>query len=194
MTNRSQFVEAQSAAEHAFTLLQKNSKNYSLKEHKLIGAMKGRYISFTNQTVGYIRYRDLLAGGDNNDDPDVLTFLAEAHMVLHCNSAGYEFYDPSTGSPYPEIDSATQTLEQVLKQTSYSHPFAKHLYIHIVEPSHAGEPTATHPYAAGRAERASDSLEAQFKNSVSQHLQHMPGHIFLRFVRLRKMKLDTHSP
>merc|ERR1712032_1523492 len=63
VTNRSQFVEAQSAAEHAFTLLQKNSKNYSLKELKLIGAMKGRYISFTNQTVGYIRYRDLLAGG-----------------------------------------------------------------------------------------------------------------------------------
>ena len=64
-----------------------------------------------------------------NDD-DVISLLVESIMILHCDAIGYHFVNPD-GSIPAEIQQATALLEMVL--TRGSHPFARHLYIHITE-------------------------------------------------------------
>ena len=54
-----------------------------------------------------------------------------------------------------------------------SHPLALHLYIHLTE---AGEPGTD---GAGIGEAAADLL-ATLNISMSGHLEHMPGHLYLR--------------
>ena len=51
---------------------------------------------------------------------------------------------------------------------------AEHLYIHLTEVSNLGEG------GTGRGFQSGLDLENKFQNTMSQHLQHMPAHIYLR--------------
>eukprot|EP01084_Bolivina_argentea_P239490 402538_1 len=109
------------------------------------------------------------------NDLDVSSFFAESVMNVHASNSGYNFYRQD-GSPVPAIKSATQLLETVLSEGGDTHPFARHLYIHITEPSKSGFGKES----AGRAYEVAEKLFEQFKHTQAQHLQHRPGHTFLR--------------
>jgi hypothetical protein len=87
-------------------------------------------------------------------------------MDLLCDDFGYNFYHNDV--PAEGTVRAISILEPLVKSTD--HPFVRHLYIHIVEPSST----------PGRAKEAADELREQFNNTDSQHLQHMSGHTYLR--------------
>merc|ERR1712188_171440 len=114
-------------------------------------------------------------------DADVLALAAEAQMDL-CRRFYHGYYPISTmdkpqGGFLPRALIAKSLLETaMLKSDNPSHPLALHLYIHLTEagsPGHAG---------AGIGEAAADKL-AELNISGFGHLEHMPGHMYLRVGR-----------
>eukprot|EP00536_Pseudo-nitzschia_multiseries_P005561 jgi/Psemu1/295931/fgenesh1_pm.105_\ len=155
----------------------------SLKELGLIDAMYLRFRpSFANQTIGYESYSQKLKDlhetivlAEGKGDSDVMGFLADSIMILHCDAQGYQFYDETDQqTPKPEISYAIRLLEDCLEE-SPDHPLCQHLYIHITEPSE-NLPVHKAGMVADRLSRGSYATEAQ-------HLQHMPSHTYLRIGR-----------
>eukprot|EP01084_Bolivina_argentea_P000502 936_1 len=171
--NATKFSLANQAAQKAAM----GSSSVSAKERALIAAMQKRYTNFNNQTEGWLAFAAAMAEAHKllPDDADISTLYVEAVMDTHI-SHGYNFYNKD-GSPIPDIRAGTDLLERVLATgAGVDHPFARHLYIHITEPSASG----FGPESAGRAYNIANKLSAQFKGTQAQHLQHMPGHTFLR--------------
>jgi hypothetical protein len=95
-------------------------------------------------------------------DPDVGAFFAEAMMDLR----PWDQWTPE-GQPNPGTDEILATLEAVLKLNP-KHPFANHLYVHVVEAS-------PHPERATAAADRLRNLQPGIAHNV-----HMPSHIDIR--------------
>lgn len=167
---------AYDAAQRAAALAQASEATITAKEEGLVAAMAVRYPSnpTDNQTVGYLQYRDALLALNQRLplDDDVAALLVESIMDLYCDSVGYHFINPD-GSIPADIQFAISLLQAVLARGS--HPFARHLYIHITE-----QESPTSPDGALRAVKDAELLANETANTDSQHLQHMSGHTFLR--------------
>jgi tetratricopeptide (TPR) repeat protein len=166
------------AARNASTLLNQNRDAYSPKERALIDTMLLRYPEVGgNQTKTYEQYSRALHELRSLDstgleaDPDLMTFDAEASMVLQSDSAGYHFYTPQGDTMPPVEASATALLRSVLAATNQSHPYAQHLLIHSTEMSNSDAETAVQVAA---------HLQKQLAGLQDQHLQHMSSHTFFR--------------
>jgi tetratricopeptide (TPR) repeat protein len=145
------------------------------KETWLIEAIQVRFsANVEHQSIGYRQYQEKLEQLYQRlpSDTDVMAFLADALMILHCNADGYQFYEEDNVTPKPDIAHAMQLLERCLALGE--HPLCQHLYIHITEPSNA---------FARRAESAADRLALNTASTQAQHLQHMPSHTYLRIGR-----------
>ena len=101
------------------------------------------------------------------NDPDVLTFFAEALM----DEYPWHLYGPGPDlTPAPVTAEIVATLEHALK-IAPKHLGANHLYIHAVE-------------ASGHPEKAVPSAERLVNQTPDAgHLLHMPSHIFERVGR-----------
>jgi len=185
VADKSSYETAATAASFAFEQAHSERSNppLSLKELGLIDAMNLRFHpSFANQTVGYVSYsqelKDLhetIVLADGKGDPDVIGFLADSIMILHCDNEGYRFYDETDQqTPKPEIAYAIRLLEDCL-EISPDHPLCQHLYIHVTEPSEN--------LPAHKAGTVADRLSEGSYATEAQHLQHMPSHTYLRIGR-----------
>ena len=101
------------------------------------------------------------------NDPDVLTFFAEALM----DEYPWHLYGPGPDlAPSPVTAEVQATLEKALK-IAPKHLGANHLYIHAVE-------------ASGHPEKGVPSAERLVNQTPDAgHLLHMPSHIFERVGR-----------
>ena len=92
-------------------------------------------------------------------------------------SAGAAYYHDSLqlthGAARPEAEAAIAAFQTVLRAAD--HPLALHLYIHITEPLSPG-------VDASAGEAAADALRL-LNFTGSGHMEHMPGHLFLRVGR-----------
>ena len=170
----------------------------STEESGLIHALLQRYPSpdaSVNQTIGFVAYVDALQsfveqiGPDAYFAADAQALLAEAEMNLESNDY---YVDESMGDtnttarafrPY-SVRAAT-VLRAMLDRSPtnsnprfWRHPLALHLWIHLTEPAVPGRKGA----GAGRGENAADLLLA-LSLTGSGHLEHMPGHLYLRIGR-----------
>lgn len=167
------YQKASEAAERAVVL--SRTIELTQKEQGLIDAIQLRFsASCDNQTIGYSKYQQSLEKlhAQMPQDPDIMAFLADAIMVLHCDDQGYEFYQEDNVTPQPGIAHAIELLENCLLLTPLQ-PLCLHLYIHITEPSKTPQ----------RAEATADRLAAAAQPTQAQHLQHMPSHTYLRVGR-----------
>lgn len=168
------YHKAAEAAEHARFCAQRTAQKLTEKERGLIKAIHLRFnTTYGNQTQGYEDYRSALDELYQKmpHDPDILAFLADAIMVLHCDGEGYHFYQNDNRNPKPSISLAISLLEDCLSLSS--HPLCRHLYIHITEPSLSPE----------KALSTANNLNLAAQTSQAQHLQHMPGHTYYRVGR-----------
>ncbi|MGB8221486.1 MAG: hypothetical protein WCF10_02810 [Polyangiales bacterium] len=139
----------------------------SPEERDYIAALSARYVEeplddrrALNQAYANAMKR-LSAKYPNDIDAAVLT--AEALMDLH----PWDFWDFKTGEARdwtPEIEGI---LESAL-QRAPDHPMANHLYIHLLEASHAPE------RALPSAKRLPELTPG------AGHLVHMPAHVYIR--------------
>ncbi|KAK3261862.1 hypothetical protein CYMTET_29253 [Cymbomonas tetramitiformis] len=129
------------------------------------------YKTYSNQTLGFLAYRESLRAlhAKLPDDMDVVALYTEAIMTSRCAPDGYHFYDARTGAALPDIRAASDLLRHCVDTSP--HPFCRHLFIHITEPSRS---------FAGDSSSAADALMAQYRGTQAQHLQHMPAHTYLR--------------
>lgn len=173
-------------AAHAVVLAAAEAK-ITHKERFLIAAIAERYSKNpdANATANFRAYAEALNNSAMIDaDADIAAFYVEAVMILHASPGGdYEFYDPGTGLPVPEIAQTTPILERLLLDPATRkvlppprQPFAEHLYMHITEPSASGYG----PNSAGRSVGVADRTRERFNGTQWPHLQHMAGHIYLR--------------
>ena len=95
-------------------------------------------------------------------DPEAATMLADAIMT----ASPWEYWRPD-GSPRPDVSEAKAALERAVELVT-DHPWANHLYIHLMENSQT--PQLALPHA--------DRLEATMP--VEGHMVHMPAHIYIR--------------
>jgi tetratricopeptide (TPR) repeat protein len=96
-------------------------------------------------------------------DVDAAVLLAEALMDLH----PWDFWDFKTGKARAWTPEIERVLEIAL-QTAPDHPMANHLYIHLLEASHAPE------RALPSAKRLPELTPG------AGHLVHMPAHVYIR--------------
>ena len=186
---QAQRAYAASRAAAAMVAAAASPADYSALERGLIGAIVARHPSAdagANQTVGYLAYVDALealvarlapATGAAADAAGAL--LAEALMLLESNDyyAGESMGDTNTTARQlrPFSARASAVLRPLLPRAQ---PMALHLYIHLTEPAVPGSGGP----GAGMGEGAADALRAQ-RLSGSGHLEHMPGHLYLRVGR-----------
>lgn len=95
------------------------------------------------------------------DDPDALTFYAEALML----PVRWRWYD-AAGRPADGVAEAETVLEEVMRRYP-DHPGANHFYVHAVESSRTPERAIPSAY------RLMGIVPS------AGHLVHMPGHIWL---------------
>jgi len=159
--------EAGSQAWEALQRAQALAPGVSLVEQDYIAALSARYAeepsndrSVLNQAYAEAMKR-LSAKYPTDVDAAVLT--AEALMDSH----PWDFWDFKTGEARPWTSEIEAILEGAL-QTAPDHPMANHLYIHLVEASHA--PERALPSAKRLPELAPGA----------GHLVHMPAHIYIR--------------
>ncbi len=95
-------------------------------------------------------------------DPEAATMVADAIMT----TTPWEYWRPD-GTARPNVLRAKDALERAI-DTNENHPWANHLYIHLMENSQ------TPWLALSNAER----LEATMPGEG--HIVHMPSHIYLR--------------
>lgn len=143
-------------------------------EADLIQATSIRYTeSNDTQLEGYKAYSAEMAQlyAKYPENADIASLYAESLMDLQCDDDGYHFYDMN-GSPLGRTNEIASILESTLHKVS--HPFAHHLYIHLMEASGLGKNGTDRAYSSGLA------LEQNFNLTDAQHFQHMPAHIYLR--------------
>ena len=160
-------------------------------EKQLIAASLLRYPSpanaTINQTIGFVAYAKALGEMYHSlANPNLSAFYAQALMNLESNNYFCtETMGPDTAAkipsdlrPYSSI--AYTVLSTMLVSTDpvfYLHPLGLHLYIHLTE---AGIPNS--PVGAAMGEVAADRLKV-LNYRGSGHLEHMPGHLYLRVGR-----------
>jgi len=148
------------------SLAQKYSSGASPVERALIGALAKRYASpqSEDRTLLDRAYADAMREVWKKfpKDPDVGALFAEAMMDLR----PWDQWTPE-GQPNPGTDEILATLEAVLT-LNLKHPFANHLYIHVVEAS-------PHPERANAAADRLRNLQPGLAHNV-----HMPSHIDIR--------------
>jgi tetratricopeptide (TPR) repeat protein len=147
-------------------LAQKHSSGASPVERALIGALAKRYANPQpeDRTPLDRAYADAMREVWKKfpKDPDVGAFFAEAMMDLR----PWDQWTPE-GQPNPGTDEILAALEAVLTLNP-KHPFANHLYIHVVEAS-------PHPERANDAADRLRNLQPGLAHNV-----HMPSHIDIR--------------
>jgi tetratricopeptide (TPR) repeat protein len=142
-----------------------------------------------NQTLAYLAYSNELSVLYTKypQDPNIAVLYAESLMNLEANN--YFLHEtmgpdastsvvPSGLRPYSK--KANQVLTTMLSSPNRKfsrHPFALHLYIHLTE---AGIPGLKDGAMVG--EHAADILQ-RLNYTGSGHLEHMPGHLYLRVGR-----------
>jgi len=148
------------------SLAQKYSSGASPVERALIDALAKRYANPQPQDRSPLdrAYADAMREVWKKfpKDPDVGAFFAEAMMDLR----PWDQWTPE-GQPNPGTDEILATLEAVLTLNP-KHPFANHLYIHVVEAS-------PHPERANAAADRLRNLQPGLAHNV-----HMPSHIDIR--------------
>jgi tetratricopeptide (TPR) repeat protein len=100
------------------------------------------------------------------DDLELAVIAAEADM----DTQPWDYWEPGGVQPKGRTADAQKRLEKVLAAAP-DHPWAIHLYIHLVEAS--DRPERAEPYA--------DRLAAQMPGAG--HIVHMPSHIYHRLGR-----------
>ena len=144
----------------------KLSANASKEENGLIKALSKRYSPepLDNRSVLDLEYANSMRtlAGQYPEDAEILSLFAESLMNLHPWN-----YWRSDGKPHPWTPEILETLEQAI-QLNENHPFANHLYIHVVE-------------ASPNPEKGLPSAD-RLGNLVPDagHLVHMPAHIYIR--------------
>jgi hypothetical protein len=151
-----------------------------------------RFPSSANQTAGAIAFSNCLGDAVEQSqfasDPDMLTFYGEALMML---TPGMYYYDDLMDGKPSGMYSTAQEAEVVLRNALKlsDNPMAMHLYIHLTEGGMPGSSAAEHPnddLSATRGAAAATRLEL-LNISGSGHLEHMPGHLFLRVGRYNEV-------
>ncbi|HET6520238.1 MAG TPA: hypothetical protein VFG47_10545, partial [Geminicoccaceae bacterium] len=100
------------------------------------------------------------------DDHEIAALFAEAVMDV----SPWDYWEADAVTPKGRIGDAIEAVERVLAEDP-DHPFAIHLYIHLVEASTTPE----------RAEPYADRLGGTMPGAG--HMVHMPGHIYFRVGR-----------
>ena len=154
-------AEAQALMHHA-----------SPREQALIKALATRYSSEpgVDQATLAQAYADAMAAVRSQfpDDENIAALYADAVM----NTSPWDYWQSDGQTPKGRIGEAIAAVEGVLAQNPI-HPFAIHLYIHLVEASIAPE----------RAEPYTDRLPDLIPGAG--HIVHMASHIFYRVGRFR---------
>src|SRR4029453_11000019 len=147
-------------------LAKENEKNASPVERALIDALSERYANPQPEDRAPLdrAYADAVREVWKKfpNGPDAGVFFAEAMMNLR----PWDQWTPE-GQPNPGTDEILATLEAVLKLNP-KHPFANHLYVHVVEAS-------PHPERAAAAADRLRNLQPGIAHNV-----HMPLHIDIR--------------
>ena len=158
-----------------------NDLSYTEEETALVLSSAVRFPTDdikANQTEAYRAFRDYMREVMENfpNDVDLATFYAESEMDLS-SSAGLDYYVDSKemthGAASQSSQDAMNALEFVMSKVDQ--PLALHLYIHITEPLSPGADAA-------KGELSADKL-AKLNYTGSGHMEHMPGHLFLRVGR-----------
>jgi tetratricopeptide (TPR) repeat protein len=111
------------------------------------------------------------------DDLELATLAAEADM----DTQPWDYWEPGGKDPKGRTADALKRLEAVLAKAP-DHPWAIHLYIHMVEAS--DRPERAEPYA--------DRLAALMPGAG--HIVHMPSHIYHRVGRYQDaLKANTDA-
>jgi tetratricopeptide (TPR) repeat protein len=144
----------------------------SERERALINALTRRYSPDPEADRGALdaAYADAMADAAARfpGDHEVATLYADSLM----NLAPWDYWEADHRTPKGRSGDAIEAVEAVLAENP-GHPFAIHLYIHLVEAS--ATPERAEPYA--------DRLAATMPGAG--HIVHMPGHIYYRIGRYR---------
>ncbi|MBO6621662.1 MAG: hypothetical protein JJ927_07555 [Balneola sp.] len=154
-------------AYNAIQKARKLAKYSSKKEQALIEALSARYSkdeTLSDRHELDIAYSEALkkVAKEFPNDPDVLTFLSEALMVIHA----WDYWE-GDGRPKEWTPEILRYLEHGLSLHP-EHPGLIHYYIHAVEASKT----------PGRAKKYADRLAELIPGSG--HIVHMPSHIYIR--------------
>jgi len=139
----------------------------SPEEQDYIAALSARYVEEPRDDRRALNqaYADAMKrlSAEYPKDVDAAVLVAEALMDLH----PWDFWDFKTGKARAWTPEIERVLEIAL-QTAPDHPMANHLYIHLLEASHAPE------RALPSAKRLPELTPG------AGHLVHMPAHVYIR--------------
>jgi tetratricopeptide (TPR) repeat protein len=151
----------------------------SESEQGLINALTVRYVSQPADERAHLdrAYMEAMTAllARYPDDHEIAVLYAESLMDLR----PWDYW-AADGSPNPGIAEALSALESVIAANE-KHPGACHFFIHAVEKIYPQR-------ALDCAERLVDLMPG------AGHLQHMPGHIYIRVGRfLDAVKMNQHA-
>ena len=159
-----------SAVEPAFAAVAKAqalAEGAGERERALIAALAERYSPDPGADRAALNaaYADAMADAAARfpDDHGIAALYADAVM----NTSPWDYWEADGSTPKGRIGNAIEAVEAVLAENP-DHPFAIHLYLHLVEAS--TEPERAEPYA--------DRLAATMPGAG--HVVHMPFHIYFR--------------
>lgn len=162
--------EANAPALAALRKAQALAAGASEKEKDLISAVAARYSDDPNAERPKldVAFADATAALSDKypDDLELAVIAAEAGM----DTQPWDYWQPGGKEPKGRTADVQKRLEHVLAK-SPDHPWAIHLYIHLVEAS--DRPERAEPYA--------DRLAALMPGAG--HIVHMPSHIYFRVGR-----------
>jgi tetratricopeptide (TPR) repeat protein len=142
----------------------------SAKEKDIIAAVSTRYAEdpAADRSVLNAAFADAMAALSDKypDDLELAVLAAEAGM----DTQPWDYWEPGGKQPKGRTADVQKRLEGVLAKAP-DHPWAIHLYIHLVEAS--DRPERAEPYA--------DRLAALMPGAG--HIVHMPSHIYHRLGR-----------
>jgi tetratricopeptide (TPR) repeat protein len=163
----------EAAVEPAFAAISKAQAlagSATEREQALISATARRYSPDPRADRAALdaAYADAMAeaAAEFPDDHEIAALYAEAVMDL----SPWDYWEDDAATPKGQIGQAIEAIEGVLAEDR-DHPFAIHLYIHLVEASTTPE----------RAEPYADRLGAAMRGAG--HMVHMPAHIYFRLGR-----------
>lgn len=162
--------EANAPAIAALRKAQSLADGASEKEKALIEAMAARYSDdpTAERPKLDLAFAEAMAALSDKypDDLELAVLAAEAGM----DTQPWDYWEPGGKQPKGRTADVQKRLESVLAKAP-DHPWAMHLYIHLVEAS--DRPERAEPYA--------DRLAALMPGAG--HIVHMPSHIYYRVGR-----------
>jgi tetratricopeptide (TPR) repeat protein len=172
-----------SAVEPAFAAVSKAqalAAGATDREKALIAALAKRYSPDPEADRGALNeaYADAMAevAADFPEDHDIAALYADSVM----NVSPWDYWEADHSTPKGRVGNAIEAVEGVLAENP-DHPFAIHLYIHLVEASTTPE----------RAEPYADRLGGAMPGAG--HMVHMPGHIYFRVGRYLDALASNHA-